>query len=217
MKIDKDEKRRIYETEIIRLKARRAFEKEKSGGGWLWVIVVLILVTGGFFLVRQIGSDRSAAAELMAQVEQIIESVEAAGPDASPDNVWDQLMVLLEAEDDPAVLARLAREAHAAADRVGVARDNSFRRESYTNVLGASILRLGDIGGDRAADALVGLLCDRQFDWNQMEEGFVLACVISICGEPCLPYLRDMPADHPMREYADHLIPMIERGEEVGF
>lgn len=208
MKIDKDEKRRIYETEIIRLKARRDFEKEKSGGGWLWVIVVLILVTGGFFLVRQIGGP----SRLMGEVDQIIESAEDPSRQGMG-KIWERFATLLEAQDDPAALESLVREAREATDRLGVD-VKDFRAECYWMAETGALLRLGELGTDDAAAALVALLADEQLSWDG-EAALNIAHAISVCGKACIPYLAEVPADHPRFEFADELIPFLQRGEII--
>jgi hypothetical protein len=209
MKIDKDEKRRIYDTEMIRLKARRDFEKEGSGGKWVWLIVILMLAGGAFFLLRR----GAGPSRLMKEVDQIIAAAENQ-PGQNVGEIWDQLATLIEAEEDTAALATLVRETREATEQIE-APAKGLRAECYWMAETGALLRLGELGTDEAAAALVGLLCDERLDWDKQRNALNIAHTISLCGKPCLPHLKSVPADHPRRGFVDHLIPYLQRGELI--
>ncbi len=211
MKMSKDEKRRIYETEKVRLKARQDFEKEGGGRAWVWVIVIAVLA-GGLWLLWH--KAKSQPSRLMAQVEQIIESTEETSQQQGVGSVWEQVLPLLETEKDPAALVALVREARAVSD--GIATDGyDFRKESYWMSASAAVYRLGEIGTEETAAALVELLCDETLSWDEHKDAVNIAHAISICGKTCLPYLEQVPTDHSRRDFVDDLIPYLQRGDII--
>lgn len=209
MKIDKDEKRRIYETEMIRLKARRDFEKEGGGGKWVWLIVVVVLLAGSLLLVHRM----LRPSRLMRDVERIIASAEGhSGQQVGV--IWDQFEELLRTQDDPAALASLVGDLREAAGKIE-APIEGFRAECYWIAETGALLQLGELGTDEAAAALVALLCEEKLSWDRQKDAMNIAQAITICGKACLPLLEKIPADHPRRSFADHLIPYLQRGEIV--
>jgi len=171
-------------------------------------VVLIALAIGGFFLVRHL----AGPGRLMAEVERIVDSAEDRSH-RGVGKVWDQVATILEAEEDAAALARLVRDAQAAPRKIE-ADGFDFRIESYWMAQSGAVFRLGELGTDEAAKALVELLSDEDLSWDG-EGALNIAHAISVCGKLCLPYLEAVSAEHPRFEFANALIPVLKRGEII--
>ncbi len=213
MAMDKSERKHTYQVEKVRLRARKDFERTQSGCGCL--VMLLLACAGGvaIWIVNQGGlswpAGGGAANQVMADIDAI--AVTTTQPSTGGPAPAAQADAIVRAQTDPRVVADLVRQCDArAGDRTVTRTVGDF----YWDVRMAAIARLGQLKGDTAAKAVVGLLLDAELFWNDPTERALMAAATRI-GKPCLPLLAKAPKDHPRKGIVKLLIATIQRGETI--
>jgi len=204
MSLDKAEKQRTYDTEKVRLKARKDFEDSRSAAGWVLFLLLIGVLVGGLWFGFREGGPFSGAGGAMKQIDAL-----AAGPAAGGPTADEQIVAILRAEKRPGTLAVIVRTCDAKARQRDTTRAAS---DLYWQVRQEAIARLGELAEDkRTPEALVKLLCDRDLFWNDATYR-ALAAAITRCGRPCLAMLEAIEDDHPRKRDAENLAITIRRG-----
>ena len=214
MALSKDDKRRIYETEQLRLKAKKDSQKSsKAGCGCVVLVVLGIVAAGGVWLsMREENQEwwswlkprRSPADDVMAKIRAVAQK---AAPEGQGRTKYAQMATVLAGITDVAVLRDVF-------DRcVPITRQWQARPgvNPYWQAEMAVLFRLAELRTDAAAKVLVGLLSDEGLRWEG-EAATNIGTAITRCGQPCLPYLDELSDDHPQKKLANRSAAIIRGG-----
>jgi len=206
--LDKSERRQIYETEMVRLRARRDFERQR-GRGWLALLLALLVAGGVIWISRRAGMlggpGQTDSERLFARIETAVEETDT-GAGASS---YDAVAKVLAEVEDPAELAGLVR---LTSERL---QTSPAHRRVCLDGRSAALDRLVELGDPDAAAALVGLLRDAETAWDE-HAAREITWAIAAVGSPCLPYLLEVSEDHARKDWANRLVAQIRRDRPPG-
>ena len=214
MALSKDDKRRIYETEQLRLKAKKDSQKSsKAGCGCVVLVVLGIVAAGGVWLSMReenqewwswLKASRSPADDVMARIRAVAKK---AAPEGQGRTKYAQMATVLAGITDVAVLRDVFYRC------VPITRQWQARPgvNPYFQAEMAVLFRLAELRTDAAAKVLVGLLSDEGLRWEG-EAATNLGTAITRCGQPCLPYLDELSDDHQQKKLANRSAAIIRGG-----
>ncbi|MCK5578254.1 MAG: hypothetical protein KAI63_01900, partial [Planctomycetes bacterium] len=79
------------------------------------------------------------------------------------------------------------------------------------------IFKIAKMKTDETASFLVSLMHDRNYRYLGGAEGALnIGHAITVCGKPCLPYLKRVEEVSSRKRFADKLIDYIEQGKLYG-
>lgn len=218
MALSKDEKRRVYETEQLRLKARKDSQKSsKAGCGCVVLVILGIIAAGGVWLSTReenrewwswLKPTRSPADDVMARIRAVAKK---AAPEGVGRTRYPQMAKILAGITDVAVLREVFYRC------VPITRQWQARPgvNPYWQAEMAVLFRLAELRTDAAAKVLVGLLSDGDLRWEG-EAATNIGTAITRCGPPCLPYLDGLADDHAQKKLANRSAALIRSGGMMG-